>query len=216
MELIEFNWATCRDGYMLVDQVPLSDREKEYFRYRRECITYFESPWIMRRSQRMEHYRLPPHRAMFEIFANSDSTPAGMLSFYNIFGPLDATVSLDLGTPLNWVLGEQERLRNAVRSLNSGDPGELIVALELDQPGTLNPRLRPAAPESQQLTFVPRSLREAMWVQLAIFAASPGAKLWICEWCGAPFFVGAGTNRRKTAKYCSGRCKVTASRARQT
>jgi hypothetical protein len=214
MELLDIEWGRCLDGYRLEQTKPLSAAEEAYFR-KRPFIdrTYWNSSLIIQKSTRMERYR-PLKNVLFAIFARWEASPAGMVRFCNAYGPLQATPEGVTLTPVDWMLDEQRILQRALRQLESGDPLKLIEQLDRGRYGACTFTLRPTATGTLSPTLIPESLGQAIYVQLALYSAS-GAKLWSCEQCGDPFYVGTGTNRRSTAKWCSNACKVAAYKNRQ-
>ena len=81
--------------------------------------------------------------------------------------------------------------------------GQWRVALEAS-PGS----------ERTDLRMVPTDLFGAIRLQLAQ-AASINARMQSCVWCSKWFIFGSGTGRRKSAHYCSDRCRKAAHHARK-
>jgi hypothetical protein len=163
---------------------------------------------ISPKSSRLERYR-PLKIALFKTFATWDDTPEGMVSFCDCYGHLEERRIV----PVQWMLDEQRTLSITLMLLESGDPAELMKRLNSWAAGCTF-GLRRADDGSLAPILIPGSLIQAIWLQLALYAAS-GAKLLSCDRCGKPFQVGTGTKRRSTAKYCSNACKVAAYKARQ-
>ena len=208
MEILDIEWQRCIDGYQLVDPVKLTPKEEKYFEARPSIDrSYWDSPMIVRNSQRMERYH-PLKNVLFAVFAKWEPSPKGMVRFCDAYGPL---IGMDC---VNWMLDEQRILQSTLERLEAGDPVELIEQLSLGGYGKCAFILRQTAPGTLTPTLIPETLGQAMYIQLALHAAS-GAQLWSCEHCGVPFYVGTGTKRRSTAKYCSNACKVTAHKKRQ-
>jgi hypothetical protein len=216
VELIEFVWARCIDGYRVFKKEPPDPAEEAEYR-RRGIVNldpFPESDYITEKSRRTERY-LPLENVVFKIFADWEPTPEGMVSFCDAYGPLyNWQEGHSIITPIEAMLREQEALRRALIMFESRDPTELIAALDLGRAGRCAFRLWQTDEGSLSPIIVPGSLAQAMWLQLALHAAS-GARLLSCERCGNPFLVGIGTNRRNTAKYCSNACKVAAYKARK-
>jgi hypothetical protein len=209
MEILDIEWARCLDGYKIVEMKPLGAKEEAYFSARPWIDrTYLTSSLIIRNSTRMERYR-PLKNLLFVIFAKWDPSPEGMVGFCNAYGPLQAAPNGVTFTPVDWMLDQHKILQHALTMLDSGDSAELSKLLEWEHHGRCAFVLRPGATGSISLALIPESLEQAMWIQLAFHAASQ-PKLWSCDQCGTPFYVGTGTKRRSTAKYCSNACKVAA------
>jgi hypothetical protein len=207
MEMLDLEWERCLDGYHLEEMKPLTASEEEYFKASPWIDrTYRSSPLIMRNSFRMERYR-PLNNPVFAIFAKWEASPEGMVRFCNAYGPL---MGMD---PVDWMLDQQLILHNTISALEAGDPFQLVVQLKWGDCSTCRLTLQQSGPGQFVPALIPQSLGHAMHVQLALNVAS-GAKLWSCEHCGIPFFVGTGTKRRNTAKYCSNACKVAAYKKR--
>ena len=200
-------WERCIDGYHLDEVTPLTAQEEAYFKYKPWIDrTYLNSPLILRNSSRMERYR-PLKNPVFAIFTRWDASPEGMVRFCDAYGPL---IGMD---PVDWMLDQQLILQNTIRGLEDGDPFQLLMQLRRGDCSTCSLTLRPSSPGQFVPALIPKSLGHAMHVQLALNVAS-GAKLWSCEHCDIPFFVGTGTKRRNTAKYCSNACRVAAYKKR--
>jgi hypothetical protein len=214
MELLDFEWTRCLDGYKLNKRKPQSDK------------VWIELPGglgslgnalqpdpdnISPNSSRLECYR-PLKIALFKTFATWEATPEGMVRFCNCYGLLRAPEEQRIA-PVQWMLDEQKTLSITLMLLEAGDPAELMKRLNSWAAGCTF-GLQRADDGSLATILIPGSLIQAIWLQLALHAAS-GAKLLSCDRCGKPFQVGTGTKRRSTAKYCSNACKVAAYKARQ-
>jgi hypothetical protein len=161
---------------------------------------------IVRNSFRMERYH-PLKNVLFAVFAKWEASREGMVRFCDAYGPLIGSDYVD------WMLDEQCILQATLERLEAGDPVELIEQLSWRRYGNCAFTLRQTTLGTLTPTLIPQSLGQAMYIQLALHAAS-GARLWGCEHCSAPFYVGTGTKRRSTAKYCSNACKVAAHKKR--
>jgi hypothetical protein len=208
MEILDIEWERCIDGYHLGEGLPLTKEDEEHIRQQPwHASIYSDSPWIMRNSDRMELYR-PLRIPLFAIFTRWEASPEGMLRFYNAYGPL-----LGRMDPVDWVLEQQQILRTTINELEADDPFQLLAQLKWGDCSTCRLTLREMGSGQFVPTLIPQSLGHAMYIQLALNVAS-GAKLWSCEHCKIRFFVGTGTKRRNTAKYCSNACRVAACKKR--
>jgi hypothetical protein len=216
MELLDFEWTRCLDGYRLNKREPLSDKVKVEFDPgglgSLGNVLNPDPDNISPNSGRLERYR-PLKIALFKTFATWEATPEGMVRFCDCYGHLLGPPERQRIVPVQWMLDEQKTLSITLMLLESGDPAELMKRLHSWAAGCTF-GLRRADDGSLAPTLTPGSLIQAIWLQLALYAAS-GAKLLSCDRCGKPFQVGAGTKRRSTAKYCSNACKVAAYKARQ-
>ena len=125
-------------------------------------------------------------------------------------------------TPLQLIRNEQLVLRDLVKEWQDieqrGDAGkfiELYNATVNDRSlmyPLSNPRLVAGPdPEKPRFTIEATSLLDGMIIQLGQFAATQ-TKLKACEWCGRWFAYGTGTGRRRSAQFCSDRCRQAAYR----
>jgi hypothetical protein len=198
MDLIDFRWWRCVDGYRLrFDEAN-------------------PSGLIEAVSEQLERYRPEAFPALFRHFADTPPTGRGMLHFADRFGLLGAIrlgpfLSIDLAGTLE----RQRVLRRAIKLFEAGDFSGLAEYYNQNVPGgRIQVELRAQPTGKIAPVFVPQSLIAFLWLQFALHAASE-AKLFRCERCGTPFRVGTGTGRRDTAKFCSNACKVAAFRGRQ-
>jgi hypothetical protein len=194
MEMIEFEWSRCIDGYRIS-----KDGEK-----------------IETASHRFEPYRPTAFPVLFQTFIDTPTNNQGALDFSEKFGGLgfrgEGTTSLEL------FFERQEHLRQASELAESSNWTTLVDRFNTDEYGRssrgfLKPQLRHQPRGKVVLVFVPTNLIQFLWLQFALHLGS-GAKLLRCERCGSPFTVGTGTGRRETAKFCSNACKVAAFRNR--
>jgi hypothetical protein len=222
MEMIDFTWWRCLDGYRLELTKPRrwttrgmveSSREKEVARF-----------GLYPSSQRFEHYEPLKIYELFVIFADTKSTAEGMQAFCNKFGLLGGGLphlaplrgKPTSGSVLMDVLLEQHR--EFQRAVQLYHQGHLDVAANYwnsrHGPATVRTELRVGSDGKVKMVFAPSGLIQAIWLQFALTMCAD-AKLFRCERCGAPFVVGAGTGRRNTSKFCSNACKVAAFKERQ-
>lgn len=202
MELIEFKWWRCLDGYRL-DRSGLDSA-----------------------SGRFEHYRPLDTPALFALFADSPHTADGMLQFCNQFGLLGGSrpdITRDLNflptkeaVVMDVLLGHHRVMRRALDLLEKSNPSRLVKAWNKAEQALafVRTELRIDASGQLRMVLVPPDLIRAMWLQFAEHVCS-GTQLFRCARCDKPFTVGTGTGRRRTAMYCSNACKVAAFQARQ-
>jgi hypothetical protein len=203
MDLIEFRWWRCTQGYSLV-----GDADEQA---------------IVSRGVRYEQYRPSKIPALFVRFAvDTPNNAQGMLEFCNCFGTPGGTWS-DMGSTreppsaehvlVRDLLASQWNLRRAFRFHQEGNIRELIRTWnQYGQTGLLRSELV-MGKDGLQMLLTPMDLVQAMWLQLAQLSCSR-APVFRCERCSTPFTVGSGTGRRKTAKFCSNACKVAAFKER--
>jgi hypothetical protein len=201
MDLIEFEWSVCGDGYVLdANGISAKSRRKERWRQYRPLLKI---------------------DALFTIFAmDSPSSGKGMLDFANKYGLPGTGGPGGRGGPvdsqaLDSLLAVHHQMHRAHLLFERGDPSGLIeacasqgqvlmmahVQLHRDPAGALHTVLRPP------------DLVRAMWLQFALHACS-GASLQRCANCNKPFTVGGGTKRRQTRMFCDNACKQSAHRAK--
>src|SRR5271169_3984435 len=215
MQLIEFEWARCLDGYTIVPH-----------RKRREPPAWTKGPhvitipqWtvegapdagLVAASDNFQFYRPIKIPALFQRFADKAPTADGMKEFADRFGLLGGLVDSygpdrERERATAHDLGEMLAHHHALRAAAS-DQAALVRAYNVGW-GRLRTRLVRQEDGKLAVVLVPPTLIQYLWVELA-FHSSSGAKLLRCEHCGEPFRTGTGTGRRDTAKYCSPRCKT--------
>jgi hypothetical protein len=204
MQMLEFTWWRCRDGYRL-------DQNGGRF-------------GLTSKSDQFEQYRPLEIPSLFVRFAKDTAASArGMQDFCSRFGLLgggrpDITrrdKPIFESSAVSDFLFQQRIMRRALDLFERGDCSELVNQWNSSQQGLalVRTELRVGPEGRVEMVFVPPDLVRAMWFQFAQFACSQ-AQLFRCERCNEPFIVGAGTGRRKTAKYCSNACKVAAFKER--
>ena len=198
MNLIEFEWGRCIDGYRVVKD---GDAGQD----------------VRAVSTRFEVYHPAEFPVLFQIFADTSADEDGALNFVNKFGALGGLRSIMQGNePVHNFLKLQTCLRQAIDLAQAADWASLVERYNTNQfgRGRLDSQLRHQPLGKVALVFIPTNLIQFLWLQFALHVGSD-AKLLRCEKCGAPFRVGTGTGRRETAKFCSNACKVAAFRGRQ-
>ena len=129
-------------------------------------------------------------------------------------GPLHLVVD---STGLS-VLGEGEWAA-AKHGKQSGDFSRLIEVFRLRQESVEDRGIsvglrRNNAGGPPILALGPHDLIYGLWLQLAQTVTS-NTKLRRCAWCSTWFSFGTGTGRRKSAHYCSDKCRKAAFRHRK-
>ncbi len=202
MELIEFQWWRCSDGYRLVRSDKALEATSEHF----------------------ERYRPLETPDLFAKFADSAHSAEGMLAFANQFGLVGGGRPDIPRTPnrppkvegiiVGELLRHHAQVSGARTLFERGKYAQLTNWWNARGAGLVRAELRTASDGRLSRVLVPPDLISAIWLQLAEYACS-GARLFRCQHCNEPFTVGTGTGRRKTAMYCSNACKVAAFQARQ-
>ena len=147
--------------------------------------------------------------SIFRNFVDWEATPEEVLRFTNAYGFLS---KWDYGgtKPFAFVHDWQQRqqsLRSAVQTWEAGDVSGLIERFNGPDLGELSTKLRPnLTGSSVSLVLEPRSLWSLMLVEFALHVSNKSG-LKQCDWCTKWFPYGAGTGRRKTARFCSGACR---------
>jgi hypothetical protein len=209
VDLIEFEWLRCIDGFRIYD----GDDQDDLTKY-----GGFESA-----SSRFERYRPADFPALFQRFADVPHSTEGIGEFVNRFGLLEmdriprSTKMIRVSTLAYSLLGHHRRLRWAISRYEAGDARAVSQFYNKGRDPSLGQvrtelRIKPTGRVS--LVFVPSNLIEFLWLQFALHIISE-AKLLRCERCGLPFPCGTGTRRRETAKFCSDRCRVASFRDRK-
>jgi hypothetical protein len=201
MDMIEFEWCRCLDGYRI-------DRSG-----------------LRSASERFERYRPLETPALFAKFADAPHNAEGLLKFCNQFGLLGGgrpDIALGQGKPgPQWeheeeLLRHHAKMRGALYLFEKGDSSQLIKRWNKEQQSLalIRAELRTDPDGKLRMVFVPPDLIRAMWLQFAQHAGS-AERLFRCQRCNEPFTVGPGTGRRGTAMYCSNACKVVVFQARK-
>jgi len=235
MELIEFQWARCLDGYEVIQSRSVSVEGGRMIAVAHQEPGELVSGVIVAKSERFEVFRPTEIPALFRRFADVPASAEGMRAFADKFGLLEGgdREILVRANAVEGMLVQRAAICRAIDLFEAGDSmevlanfnnegwGRLRIELRFDPSGGL--RLLPPTEtylnQYQRVAYkltavlVPASLIQFLWLQFALHAQSD-AKLWRCEHCGDPFTVGSGTGRRETAKFCSNACKVAAFRGR--
>lgn len=149
---------------------------------------------------------------IFKEFADVDTQSDGVLGFANKYGLLHKFRGNNLEQLDDW-FEEIHSMNKAVKiwdqcKKTKGDFGILLNEFRSSAAGSnLTVRLeRGADPERPALYIEPESLLSAMWLQFAQ-TVSANQQIQRCAVCTTWFAFGTGTGRRKSAHYCSDRCR---------
>ena len=219
MNLIAFHWQRCPDGYRIDgrDATEASPAVTSITTGRRRTASVItgDSPgaYIAPNSSRREHTTpLTQEPALFAALAATPETPEGVLAFTNRFGLLGGFY-LGSRAPQKMYIDEAYRYIQTFRKLIGLWNAEDFVAIAdyyntANMIGACNTRLLYPAPEGHPVFQIdPRSLIAAIYLQFAL-AVSAGQSLQVCTHCSQPFLYGPGTGRRRSAQYCSDRCRA--------
>jgi hypothetical protein len=217
MELIKLDWTRCLDGYEIRTHSNPSD-------------PFASTTEITAKSNKIELYRPTEFPALFQQFVDKPPSAEGMRDFADRFGLLegaDREIIIETAD-LDAMLAHRDNMRRVLELFDKGDSVGLVMAFHKGGWGKLRVDLVPdpygrgrllpptdfhrvcrVQPVAARLVsfLVPTSLVQFMWLQIAMYAQS-NATLLRCDRCASPFFVGTGTGRRGTAKFCSNACKV--------
>jgi len=107
-------------------------------------------------------------------------------------------------------------MRESVRFAESGVIDKFVERWNRRSPARLAIEFDPIVTDgTPTLRIVPRTLLDALWLQVAQSLAS-STSLRQCIECQSWFVFGTGTGRRKSADYCSDRCRKAAWRQRKS
>ncbi len=156
---------------------------------------------------------LDEHSGLFREFAEVEISSEAR-AFVGKYGLLHTCDDIE---PLEHFFDENNRMRSAVemweKGQEHGDWNPLIQAFDQYTRGAASIKFcRAYGAESPTLHITPDSLISAIWFQFAQ-AVSANTKLYRCAVCPTWFAFGPGTGRRKSARYCSDRCRKVDHRA---
>ena len=191
---IDFVWMRDRKGYHLEDAKPPHPQR------------------VVRNGgndEKLETYRpLDRMDRLFVAFANTATSPNGVLEFVRKYGSLTwAGTDSTKGDGVDLVISSAESMRQ-ILGYSSGDRKRPAKRPPLDEGpthlgitvhGSIILDVKTGLPKLQ---LSPNTLDDALWLQLAQELAG-GCYLRRCEHCGDWFETGAGTGRRLDAKFCS-------------
>ncbi len=219
-DLLRLEWGRDEDGYRIEYREPKEDDFDEGD-MPGEKIAYFEP--IGRRTQIYDPLRENP--TMFMEFARSvgaaslgDPSLESIKLFVNKYGLLQhPNKPARIGDFIYESLHMESAISIWEKGLENNDLTPLIRAFNTNQRELVPVNVmfgRAWDVSHPSLFIVPRDLLSGMWLQFAQ-AVSTMTKLKKCNFCSTWFAHGTGTGRRKTADYCSGRCRRAAYRHRK-
>jgi len=202
---IDFTLTRDKRGYRIVPKEPLSPRRSGQSNLDRILAAKASNvaDRIIGNGGPLVPYK-PLHKVpdLFKIFAKIPRTADGVLSFVNTYGHFtNAGIFCGSGDMVPAVLEQAENMAKRLDRLSSSRP-----SLGPDIPITklYGFVVADRASGGIALKLVPATLRDALWLQLAI-ALADGTKIRKCrfELCDEWFRAGAGTDRRADAEFCS-------------
>lgn len=182
-------------------------------------------------SRGFEEYNLfEEYPGAFMEFSEIDKNWKGVKEFYYKYGPLNMREELWGSWPIFSKYSYEsykltaEAMEEAVRAWRpvEGKPDYKKLAAFFreefegsDPLGRIAPRIKTlSSGHPPELHLVPSSLSAALWVQFAL-AVTSSVNLRRCAVCPSWFTFGSGTGRRKSAHYCSDRCRKAAHEQRR-
>ena len=203
MDLLDFEWERPRHGFEIAWPKPI-------------LVTEGALPagpaggaHLRPKDGPRERYRpLSEAPALFMEFAEVPETPEGVLAFANRYGLIED----HFGPACAFWYPHIGGVRDLVTAWH-GKAGKTFVdawnALPLGLCGTRLLHRGPGAPPA--LAVVPPTLLSAIYLQFGRTVARAN-EVRKCRWCATWFVHGTGTGRRRTALYCSDRCRKNAFR----
>jgi len=229
---IDFEWQRDSRGYRLLEaklptprRPPLTPLAGLLLAGMKPAATtildgYEEPQRVVRVGGDLKRYRpLEEFETLYQIFANTAQTPAGVLSFIEKFGPLtEWGLDPKQGENVELTIKVAAYMAELLRMDAIGHRKALISRLA--QTGIVLLRIKvsligdPIA-ESLKLHLGVQSLMEALWLQFGQ-AMARGATVRQCQHCSTLFQTGPGSGRRLDAKFCSDDHRVTFNSLKRT
>ena len=208
--LLWLEWEKAADGYRIEGPEPdfLEPEEGEEWDE--------DDAYLMPNSDKIVSYRpLEQHPALFMEFAHTEQTPEGVKAFADKYGLLSERREMG-DEPLYEWYKEIRRMRGGIefwdQNRKRGDLVPLVEAFNRRRRIRVEVVLKKSGdPSRASLHITPDYLLSAMWLQFAQ-SVSTNAHLRCCAWCPTWFVFGTGTGRRKSAHYCSDKCRKAAHR----
>lgn len=155
---------------------------------------------------------LEDYPAMYREFADVELSPDGVRSFANKYGSPEGDRIGYQGNHLEFIFIQIQKMRAAVEQCERGDMDALITSWPIADAQLVFDRI--PGRDTPNLYVQPKTLKDAMWFQFAQMV-SGHMKIRKCAQCPAWFAFGTGTGRRKSAVYCSDRCRKAAHEKRR-
>lgn len=210
-DLLRFEWSRDRKGYE-IKHVP-----RQTIAGRPTILTEAiaaEHDEIAGRGGRLQSYRpFAAGPALYKEFCDLKPTGPAIVKFASRYGllterkgneRLDYWQDAIKGMRKSVLFAESGNLDAFVRAWNQGNMARLAV--------TFDPVIADGRPT---MRITPQTLHDALWLQVAQ-SLSSATGLRQCVECGSWFVFGTGTGRRKSADYCSDRCRKAAWRHRNS
>ncbi len=197
-DLLDFEWERARHGFEIAWPRPGDQGSRPA-----------GGPQLRPRDDLRDHYRpLEERSALFMEFAEVPKTPEGVLEFADRYGLIES----HFGPDCAFWYPHIDAVAHVVASWRHGAGKSFVEAWNALPLGICATRLvdrgRGAPPA---LAMVPASLLSAIYLQLGQTVANAN-DVTQCRWCATWFVHGTGTGRRRTALYCSDRCRKAAFR----
>jgi hypothetical protein len=140
---------------------------------------------------------------LFRTFANTATTPEGVLAFVQRFGPL-TVFGHDQGDLVDEVIRRAANMRDTLKWLSPQPRRRLAGKKSFFGAGvTLHAWLDwDPVSNSPVWKFRPATLGDGLWLQFAQ-SVTRGVHIQTCMHCADLFETGPGTGRRLDAKFCS-------------
>jgi hypothetical protein len=184
MKLPRLDFTSYLDskGYRLAGKVPQRRRRKNFL----DILNMF-SGYIEGNRGKPVGIDLNQWPRAFEEFAAA-KTPGDLVRFITKYGPLTGKKRQSVFTQLDEAQTMRECMNGKRTPLRSLDLWSVLLQ---------NPKTGEA-----EVSFRPRSLIDALWVQYH-HSQSSGAEFRTCPHCGTYFAVGGNSGRLRNAEFCS-------------
>lgn len=204
--LLWFEWEKDVDGYRIEELEPEDDAGEKGKTLHLLSIG----------RAALRYHPLDEYPGMFKEFAHCGETPENAKAFTDKYGFLS---SLDKPMSIDYWRNESARMFLAIDvwqiGLKNSDLRSLIEVFNIIEMAPTKVIFRQGWDAIHPALYIaPNNLLSAMWLQFAQ-AISLNTEFRKCLHCPAWFSFGPGTNRRKTAFYCSARCRRAAHRSRE-
>lgn len=199
--LIFLEWMGAADGYRIEQRAANPKMEAP------------AGPYLTPIGTRSFVYRpLEDYPAMFREFADVELNPDGVVSFANKYGSPVGDRTGYYGMALEFIYLYIEDMRNAVEKYERGDMDAVVTPWAVADAHLMFDRI--PGRETPNLFIQPQTLKDAMWFQFAQMV-SGNMQIRKCAQCPSWFAFGSGTGRRKSALYCSDKCRKAAHEKRR-